>query len=131
MHKLVCINNCNLASTWGLYVSYNIFVNLEKVLFNPCKNGGLWALQTTDFQCHCRPGFTGTNCESGLIFYSCFAINQNYFTDANNGADGGEPKRISVTAILHAYFKWYLSFPCNRYNSVIYKSNAKSMWWRD
>jgi len=45
------------------------FVDVNECESNPCQNGGSCTDNVNSYSCACVDGYTGTNCETGIITF--------------------------------------------------------------
>ena len=55
-------------------LNFNKFVDIDECASNPCVNGECED-KVNDYICHCKPGWTGKNCDIGE-----FKFNQSVYT---------------------------------------------------
>ena len=47
---------------------YNLIIDIDDCASNPCKNDGECVDKVNDFECQCKPGFTGKDCNEGKLY---------------------------------------------------------------
>ena len=62
------------------------FLDFDFCETKPCKNGGTCKDKgkKNDFECTCRPGFTGTYCEKGELTLCVLKTLRKRFNDTNH-----------------------------------------------
>ena len=50
----------------------NFFLDFDECASQPCNNEGVCEDTLDAYVCHCQPGYTGTQCQTGLYFFIAF-----------------------------------------------------------
>ena len=61
----------------GNWISYRCLVSvvwllntdIDECLSSPCQNGGTCTDDVNGYTCACDAGYTGTNCETGMLLF--------------------------------------------------------------
>lgn len=66
-HDLITLTRCFLQidSHSTSFVFLSTLVDVDECASQPCQNGGTCEDQINSFFCHCPPGYTGIQCETG------------------------------------------------------------------
>ena len=56
------------------------FTDIDECVSAPCQNGGTCTDQVNSYTCHCPPGYTGLQCQTGKICFSKECVWLNTFT---------------------------------------------------
>ena len=46
-------------------VAFHFNIDIDECTGDPCNNGGTCVDGQNEYVCHCKPGYNGTNCETG------------------------------------------------------------------
>ena len=59
------------------------FPDIDECASAPCQNRGTCVDSTDGYSCTCVPGYTGANCETGILVYSKLKIQMNNLYENN------------------------------------------------